>query len=183
MIEYYQFKHNGGSEEYRDGIYMSIVPHMTFAILSGSNMEPGSDEAKKILEASFAGGDMMLGFKELDQKLKESLPTGLDYLLIRVTGSSIECSKYGSVDARIVMGGEMRQLPNGFFGLRSGDRIVCGVENFFKYLPDEAILADALVSENCSEWTNYMVRRISDCNELSCGNLTALTLILRDQTP
>ena len=180
MIEYYQFKHNGGQESYKDGIFLSIVPHMTFLVFYGSNMETGSSEVRKTLSSIFQGKDMELGFEELDKKISESLPSGSEYMLIRISKDSIQCSRYGGVEAKIVMGGEMRQLSNGFFGLSSGDRIVLGTASFFSFLSDEAILADALVSGNCSEWMNYMVRRISDINELSCGNLTALTLILRD---
>ena len=64
-------------------------------------------------------------------------------------------------------------------GLSEGDRIICATSNFYRKLTDEAILADALVSENCSEWMNYMIRRISDSCELKCGNLSAVTLIVR----
>ena len=49
----------------------------------------------------------------------------------------------------------------------------------FRKLTDEAILCDALVSEDCSEWMNLMVRRISDVNELRCGNLAAVNFIVR----
>ena len=40
------------------------------------------------------------------------------------------------------------------------------------------IQADALVADSCSEWMNMMIRRISDQNQLRCGNLSAVTLRL-----
>ena len=59
-----------------------------------------------------------------------------------------------------------------------GDRLVCATSNFYRFLTDEGILADALVSDTCSEWMNMMIRRISDQNQLKCGNLSAVTLKL-----
>ena len=32
---------------------------------------------------------------------------------------------------------------------------------------------------HCSEWMNLMVRRISDVNQLKCGNLSAVTLLVK----
>ncbi|MCR4689453.1 MAG: hypothetical protein K5745_07895 [Saccharofermentans sp.] len=176
MIEYYQFKHNGGRDEYKDAIFLSIVPSMTFAVLYGSGMEDGAGEALNVLSKVFAGDEVQLEFDKLDKLVFDRMPKDAQYMLLRIKNESVECSKYGGVSAKIVMGGEMRLLPNGYFGLNAGDRIVCGTDNFIGNLSDEAIIADALVAENSSEWMNYMVRRISDINELTCGNLTALTL-------
>ena len=80
--------------------------------------------------------------------------------------------------AKIVRNGQINILPNGYFGLSSDDRIICATSNFFKYLNDEGILADALVAGSCDDWMNMMVRRISDQTQLKCGNLSAVTLKL-----
>jgi hypothetical protein len=84
------------------------------------------------------------------------------------------------VFAKIVKDGQIHVLPNGIFGLNKGDGIVCATSNFYKYLTNEGILADALVSGTCSDWMNLMVRRISDQCQLKCGNLSAVTLMLND---
>ena len=81
---------------------------------------------------------------------------------------------------KIVKDGQIHVLPNGVFGLNKGDGIVCATSNFYKYLTNEGILADALVSGTCSDWMNLMVRRISDQCQLKCGNLSAVTLMLND---
>ena len=80
--------------------------------------------------------------------------------------------------AKIVRQGQISLLPNGYFGLSSDDRIICATSNFFKFLNDEGILADALVAGTCNEWMDMMVRRISDQTQLKCGNLSAVTLKL-----
>jgi hypothetical protein len=58
------------------------------------------------------------------------------------------------------------------------DKIVVCTAKFFKYLTDEGVLADALVSDSCSDWMYMMIRRISDQTQLKCGNLSAVTLKL-----
>ena len=75
--------------------------------------------------------------------------------------------------------GQISLLPNGFYGLSPEDRIICATENFFDNITDEGILADALVADSCNEWMNMMIRRISDLTQLKCGNLSAVTLIVR----
>jgi len=62
--------------------------------------------------------------------------------------------------------------------MTKGDKIVCATAKFYKHLTDEGILADALVSDSCSDWMYMMVRRISDQTQLKCGNLSAVTLKL-----
>ena len=90
----------------------------------------------------------------------------------------ISCFRRGEVCAKIIRNGQISILPNGYFELSPDDRLVCATSNFYKYLNDEGILADALVADTCSEWMNMMIRRISDQNQLKCGNLSAVTLRL-----
>ena len=64
-----------------------------------------------------------------------------------------------------------------------GKTVLCNCDdpyesNFFKYLSEDGILADALVADSCSEWMNMLIRRISDQTQLRCGNLSAVTLKL-----
>ena len=106
-------------------------------------------------------------------------PGNAEYLVLRIEGNSIACFRHGGVMAKIVINGDLKMLPNGIFGLNDGDKILVATENFYSSLTDEGILADALVSDTCAEWMNLMVRRISDTNQLKCGNLSAVTLLVR----
>ena len=116
----------------------------------------------------------------VDASLKEELSEESEYLILRVLKNGVECYRRGGVYAKIVKDGQIHVLPNGFFGLNVGDSIVCATANFYKYLTDEGILADALVSSSSNEWMNMLIRRISDQCQLKCGNLSAVTLRLND---
>ena len=118
------------------------------------------------------------GIDYLNGVFDECLDEESEYLILRVESKGIESIRRGSVCAKIVRYGQISLLPNGYFGLSSDDRIVCATSNFFKYLNDEGILADALVAGTCDDWMNMMVRRISDQTQLKCGNLSAVTLKL-----
>ena len=110
--------------------------------------------------------------------MDERLPRS-EFLVLRIEGHHIACFRKGGVKAKIVINGDLKLLPNGIFGLNDGDRILVATDNFYSHLTNEGILADALVTDSCSEWMNLLVRRISDANQLKCGNLSAVTLLVR----
>ena len=116
----------------------------------------------------------------LTRVFEECLDKGSEYLILRVEQKGIECIRRGDVCAKIVRQGQINLLPNGYFGLSSDDRIICATTNFFNYISDEGILADALVSGSCSEWMHMMIRRISDQTQLKCGNISAVNLKLNN---
>ena len=118
-------------------------------------------------------------FNRMCGVLDERLPNNAAYLVLRIEGSQIACFRRGGVSAKIVINGDLRLLPNGIFGLNTGDRILVATDNFYSSLTNEGILADALVTDSCSEWMQLLVRRISDSNQLKCGNLSAVTLLVR----
>ena len=39
MIEYYTFKHRGAEEEYKDEVFLRLVPNLTVAIFNGSKID------------------------------------------------------------------------------------------------------------------------------------------------
>ena len=177
MIEYYTFKHRGADEEYKDEVFLRLVPNLTVAIFNGSKLD--SPKSQSLLFSEILSSDE--GSKDIDflnTVFEDCLDEDSEYLILRVESEGIESIRRGSVCAKIVRQGQISLLPNGYFGLSSDDRIVCATSNFFKSLSDEGILADALVADSCNEWMNMMVRRISDQTQLKCGNLSAVTLKL-----
>ncbi len=177
MIEYYTFKHRGADEEYKDEVFLRLVPNLTVAIFNGSKLD--SPKSQSLLFSEILSSDEgSKGIDFLNTVFEDCLDEDSEYLILRVESEGIESIRRGSVCAKIVRQGQISLLPNGYFGLSSDDRIVCATSNFFKSLSDEGILADALVADSCNEWMNMMVRRISDQTQLKCGNLSAVTLKL-----
>ena len=177
MIEYYTFKHRGDDSEYKDEVFLRLVPNLTVAIFDGNKLD--SPKSQSLLFSEILSGDE--GSQSIDflnKDFEEYLDSGSEYLILRVQQKGIESIRKGDVCAKIVRQGQISLLPNGYFGLSSDDRILCATSNFYKYLNEEAILADALVAESCSDWMNMLIRRISDQTQLKCGNLSAVTLKL-----
>lgn len=177
MIEYYTFKHRGDDDEYKDEVFLRLVPTLTVALFNGSKLDSPKSQSLLFSEIlSSEEGSKSIDF--LNNIFDECLDAGSEYLILRVEKAGIESIRRGDVYAKIVRNGLISLLPNGYFGLSADDRIVCATSNFYKYLSDEGILADALVADSCSDWMNMLIRRISDQTQLRCGNLSAVTLKL-----
>jgi len=177
LIEYYTFKHRGAADEYKDEIFLRLVPNLTVAIFNGNKLD--SPKSQSLLFSEILSSDE--GNKSIDyltSVFEECLDKGSEYLILRVEQKGIESIRRGDLSAKIVRQGQISLLPNGYFGLSSDDRIICATSNFFNCISDEGILADALVASTCSEWMNMMIRRISDQSQLKCGNLSAVNLKL-----
>ena len=179
MIEYHTFKHRGESESYNDEVFLTVVPSVTVAVFFGSAMQNNSKVSPEMFSGLLAEVSKDRDFARMCSVLDERLPGNAEYLVLRIEGNHIACFRKGGVAARIVINGDLRMLPNGVFGLNTGDRILVATDNFYSCLTDEGILADALVTDSCYEWMNLLVRRISDMNQLKCGNLSAVTLLVR----
>ena len=185
MIEYNIFRHAGDSLTYDDEVVLAAFVSTTIGVLDGNGLGNDSnkirDGFRSIIENAGYDekADAETRFSMAVEKTEAQMPDNAEYMIMEIDGCAVESMRHGDVYAKIVMSGEMRSLPNGKFGLSKGDRIILATSNFYRKLTDEAILADALVSENCSEWMNLMIRRISDSCELKCGNLSAVTLIVR----
>ncbi len=178
MIEYFTFKHNGESETYKDEVYLTVVPSVTVAVFYGSSKKSTSQVSPEVFSALLAEVSRDLDFARMCTIMDERLPRS-EFLVLRIEGHHIACFRKGGVKAKIVINGDLKLLPNGIFGLNDGDRILVATDNFYSHLTNEGILADALVTDSCSEWMNLLVRRISDANQLKCGNLSAVTLLVR----
>ncbi len=177
MIEYYTFKHRGAADEYKDEVFLRLVPNLTVAIFNGSKLD--SPKSQSLLFSEILSSEEgRNGIDYLNKTFEECLDKDSEYLILRVEQKGIESIRKGDVRAKIVRHGQISLLPNGYFGLSSDDRIICATDNFFKFLTNEGILADALVADSCNDWMDMMVRRISDQSQLKCGNLSAVTLKL-----
>ena len=179
MIEYFTFKHSGESDTYQDEVYLTVVPSVTVAVFYGSSIRSQTNVTPKMFSGLLAEVSPDEDFNRMCRVLDERLSGNTEYLVLRIEGNQIACFRRGGVTAKIVLNGDLRMLPNGIFGLNQGDRILVATDNFYSHLTNEGILADALVTDSCSEWMNLLVRRISDANQLKCGNLSAVTLLVR----
>lgn len=180
MIEYYTFMHNGDAPSYTDEVILRLSPSLTVAIFYGSKIEDAPKSQALLFSEILSSDEFSKGLSKLSETYDECLDEEAEYLILQVLDNGIESIRRGNVCAKIVRNGQISILPNGFFGLSPDDRIICATSRFYEYLSDEAMLADALVAGSCSEWMNMMVRRISDQNQLMCGNLSAVTLKLND---
>ena len=180
MIEYYTFKHRGDSLDFLDEVYLTLIPSMTVAIFYGSHLSEGARSQALLFSEILNSDEAAKSITDLYGVMEEYLESDSEYLLLRAVDKGIACYRRGGVCAKIVRNGQISILPNGYFELSYEDRLICATSNFYKYLNDEGILADALVADSCSEWMNMMIRRISDQNQLKCGNLSAVTLRLEN---
>ena len=144
----------------------------------GSKVKEGARSQALLFSELLNSEESANSIADLDSYMEEYLDETSEYLLLRSVNNGIECFRRGDICAKIVRNGQISILPNGYFGLSHEDRIICATSNFYKYLTDEGILADALVADSCSDWMNMLIRRISDQNQLKCGNLSAVTLKL-----
>ena len=145
MIEYYTFKHRGDALDYQDEVFLRLVPSLTVAIFFGSNLAiaPKSQALlfSEILNSEEGGRSIDFLSADFDECLDEES----EYLILRVLDNGVECYRRGGVYAKIIKDGQIKVLPNGFFGMSKDDKIVVGTAKFFKFLTDEGVLADALV--------------------------------------
>jgi len=181
MIEYYTFKHPGGEESYEDEVYLTIVPQVTIAIFYGSKLGESRTASAKIFSDVLGGENAQNDFRLMAEEIEHRIPDNAEYIALRISDEQFDSVRRGGVCAKIIKNGELKSLPNGIFKLENEDRIVCGTDNFFKQLTDEGIIADASCSISSEEWMDNMVTRISDANRIICGNLSAVTLIVRSK--
>ncbi|MCQ2503802.1 MAG: hypothetical protein MJ103_01055 [Saccharofermentans sp.] len=179
MIEYYTLMHKGNCDEYTDNIFMNFGSTVTVLIIYNGENELPLNEDEKTRVSTYITGCRGIPFQEVSAKLKEYLPEGTAYMLIHINDSLINIERHGQVYASIIKNGEIKLLPNGPFSIEDDDRVVCGTAEFFRYLSQPAILSDAITAESSEEWMDNLVCRISERNQLSEGNLTAVTLIVR----
>jgi hypothetical protein len=178
LIEYYTFKHRGDALDYQDEVFLRLVPSLTVAIFFGSNLATAPKSQALLFSEILNSEEGGRSIDYLSADFDECLDEESEYLILRVLNNGVECYRRGGVYAKIIKDGQIKVLPNGFFGMNKDDKIVVGTAKFFKHLTDEGILADALVSDSCSDWMYMMIRRISDQTQLKCGNLSAVTLKL-----
>jgi len=179
MIEYFLLMHKGGRPAYNDGVFPIANPELTIGIISAANLGENSESVVKVFKDTLGSEAESQGFDVLSDEVVKRLPDNAEFMILRISDTRIESLRRGRVYGKIVKAGELKMLPNGVFGLEDEDRIVCGNEEFFSHLQDEAIYADSMFAESSQEWMEYMVRRISDANWLSGNNLSAVTLIVR----
>ena len=179
MIEYYLFTHKGGEQTYNEGVFPIANLDLSIGIISSANLGENCARNVRIFK-EILGSDMIQGnLSDLSGVIDKNLADEAEYMVLRISDEKIESIRRGGVYGKIVKDGELKVLPNGVMRLEDEDRIVCGTEEFFSNLADESILADSMFAESSQEWMEYLIRRISDVNWLSGGNLSAVTFIVR----
>ena len=179
MIEYYIFKHKGGQPQYLDAVVSVPNPELSMGIIASEKLGENAQTSKKIFSEIMRSEFITREVHEIVEEVDKHINDKAEYMIFRITDTSIDSMRKGGVYGKIVKNGELKVLPNGILHLEDEDRIICATEEFFSFLEDEEILVDSLFAESCQEWMSYMVRRISDVNWLSGKNLSAVTLIVR----
>lgn len=182
MIEYFPLMHKGGAEEYFDSLILNFSGSLTAFLYYGSserNVSSGTREKKAA--ADLINNCKDVPFAELCRSIEEVMKDDSEYMVIRVSDTSVESECRGKVNGYLLKKGEIKRLPNGLIKPDSDDRIVCGTAAFYKKLSLPAILSDSMVSISAEEWMDNMICRISEKTMLAEGNLTALTLMVRPE--
>ena len=144
-----------------------------YLLVTGEVTSRGKVDIKKIVKDTKEDDKL----EDICTVLEEKIPEDIEYLILRIDQTlKADSLRRGQVRAYIVNNGEMMILPNGIFGLKEGDMLVCAVKNFYSNLTNEGMLSDDLISSDCNEWMDYMIRRVSDKTELLCGNLSAVCI-------
>ena len=55
MIEYYTFKHRGAADEYKDEVFLRLVPNLTVAIFNGNKLD--SPKSQSLLFSEILSSD------------------------------------------------------------------------------------------------------------------------------
>ena len=179
MIEYYSLMYKGDKELYEDNTFIHFDSTITMLILfSGDEhlYDFTHSVAVNSLISSCRGKDIL----SIRDELHTLVPDTCDYLLLQINDMQINTIRRGRVYAKIIKRGEVRLLPNGKFNLEAEDRIICGTYSFFKELSDTAVLCDAITAISAEEWMDYMVCRISEKTFLLGDNLSAISIIVRE---
>ena len=125
MIEYYTFKHRGDALDYQDEVFLRLVPSLTVAIFFGSNLAiaPKSQALlfSEILNSEEGGRSIDFLSADFDECLDEES----EYLILRVLDNGVECYRRGGVYAKIIKDGQIKVLPNGFFGMSNSCQRSC----------------------------------------------------------
>lgn len=179
MIEYYTLSHKGGQEEYRDNIFMDYAKQLTMLMLFSSKDE-NFTLANGISANALITGSASVSLEKLIEKIEKEIPPTCNYLLLRIDDKHTDIHRRGSVYAKIIKRGEIITLSNGFHSLEDGDQICCGTKEFFKNITDNALLADAMTSISSEEWMDYLCCRVSEATHFEGENLSAVTMIVRE---
>lgn len=177
MIDRACFKHKGNAEHYCDEVFLSESPCFVAAVFCGKEEYINSLSCSFVLSEILKDSSAEDKLEDICLSLEEKIPEDVEYLILRIDQSlMVDSFKRGQVRAFIVNNGEMMILPNGVYGLKEGDMLLLAVRNFYSNLTNEGMLSDALISSDCNEWMDYLVRRVSDKTELLCGNLSAVCI-------
>lgn len=184
MVETYLIKHNGSLAEYRDevmfytshGMYITFIDGKSFTESITEEERKHIDEFKQKVKMLFRSEYKECSFATLCEVVDKLAKPEDAYVILHIEENRIESHIKGKVKVKLIGDGKISPLPNGVYYMKETDYLMMATKYFCSMVPDEAILVDALLSDNCAQWSKFMISRISDLNHLKCANLTCCTI-------
>lgn len=137
-------------------------------------------KSKKAIKDVFVHHVNTDSFEDVSREIRRNVRPTDEYLLIEINDSSVTTEIRGGLRGYLIRNGSIVSVTNGLIALNNEDRIIFGTDRFFKDLSNEMILIDALTSLSAEEWMNFLICRKSEFNMLKGENLSAITIIVRN---
>lgn len=184
MVETYLVKHNGSLDEYHDEVMFYTSNGMYISFIDGRSSKSDISEVERSHIDDFKKKVKMLFRSEYKESPFNTLCEVVDqlansddaYIILHIDENRIESHIKGRIKIKLISDGKISALPNGIYYLKETDSIIMATDYFYSLVADEGILVDALLSENCAQWSKFMINRISDLNHLNCANLSCCTI-------
>ena len=100
MIEYYTFKHRGAADEYKDEVFLRLVPNLTVAIFNGNKLD--SPKSQSLLFSEILSSDEgNKSFDYLHKVFDDCLDDDSEFLILRVEQNGIESIRRYAEEATV----------------------------------------------------------------------------------
>lgn len=180
MLETYSFSHSGGLEEYLDKVYVSYGQKTYAYVINGRNDKDSCTRIKKAVKDVFIHNINTSSFKNVSEEIRRNVKSNDEYLLLEIDDNSVVSEIHGGLKGYLIRNGSIVSVTNGLINLKNEDRLIFGTDRFFRDLSLEMILIDALTSLSAEEWMGFLICRKSEFNMLKGENLSAITVIVRN---
>lgn len=184
MVETYLIKHNGSLPHYMDEVMFYTSSGMYITFIDGKSYKDNMSEEERQHINEFKAKVRILFKSEFKEASFNTLCEVVDnlansddnYIILHIEENRIESHLKGASRIKLISDGKINILPNGVFYLKETDSLIMATKYFYSLVADEGILVDALLSENCAQWSKFMINRISDINHLECANISCCTI-------
>lgn len=184
MVETNIIKHNGKIPEYLDevmlytsnGIFVTLIDGHSYSENMSEDERNRINEFKHKVRILFQSDYRNSSFNTLCEVVDNLALSTDGYSILHINENKVESYIKGGTEIKLVTDGKILSMSNGVYYLDETDSIIMATKYFYSLLTEEGILIDALLSETCTEWSRYLMNRISDINHLECYNLSACTI-------